>query len=196
MNQAKPKNTGDRISIIMIIALPIIIILASTFVYFTGVGMPEGTSNQGVLIDPPIALSDLELAPVNEVSRDKLSDPLWALAMVAINGCEQQCQDNLVKTRQMHIALGRLTPDVRRVLIAENEVQAKRLLGQLSAEHPKLHVAYASGDGWRLLLERLEAYGAAQNYFLLDPREFAMMYYPPALDGKLAMKDLKFLLKN
>ena len=63
----KPKTQRYKAGIIFLI--PFIVLLASTFSFYIGYS-PEGRTNNGSLIDPPLSFSDLKL---NEIEKDGMT---------------------------------------------------------------------------------------------------------------------------
>lgn len=39
--------------LLVLVLIPIVVVLAASFVFYTGIGMPKDTRNKGVLIAPP-----------------------------------------------------------------------------------------------------------------------------------------------
>lgn len=176
-------NENSLPTLLMILGFPIGIILLSTFVFFTGIGAPDGTKNEGDLVHPARALRESNIAFSVPADQHK---PLWTLVQIEAADCDQACVDNLTYSRQMHKALGRRTPGLRRQLWSSS-----KLYSGLAAEHPKLEqLTLPEATSIAALTKGLPA----ARYYLVDPQGFLMMTYSDKHDYKQMIKDLKFLL--
>jgi len=178
----KPQSES-KTALIIIMVLPIAIILLSTFVFFTGIGAPDGTKNQGDLINPARSLQDANVPfSVPEGQRK----PLWTLVQVGETYCAEQCLESLRYSRQMHKSLGRRTPGLRRQYwhAEGTELSASQMEEFINLEQVALPETFLT-----LTNDLPKA-----RYYLIDPRGFLMMQYNESHDYKQMIKDLKFLL--
>ena len=106
---------SSRIGLIIIMLLPIIMIGGATFVYYTGIGMPEGTTNNGDLIEPPRSIEDIKLQ-AKDGSEYRYNEHIhkWSLIIPALEECNTACLQTLYFTRQVHVALGKEANGLRR----------------------------------------------------------------------------------
>lgn len=169
--------------------LPILVIALSSLVFFTGWGVPSGTSNNGTLINPPKLLSEYGIE--FQAPDSPLNKPIWTLLQIAANGCDSSCEETLVYARQVRTSLGRRTPGLSRLLWVPDAVTVQ---AKLKDEHKDLIVAtLPSSDKLTSLFGDIEP--REGNYFyLVDPHGFAMMYYTPDQTYKEIIGDLKFLI--
>lgn len=187
MTETTSNNHKRQLYVLM--GFPLLIVLLSTVVFFTGWGLPEGTSNKGTLINPPRLLGDYGIAfTAPESPVDK---PVWTLLQIAANGCDAACDETLVYARQMRTSLGRRTPGLSRMLWSPNAADEQI---RLTSEHEDLRVedlpANTQLDALFADLEQRDQH----QFYLIDPRGFVMMYYTPAQSYKEIIRDLKFLL--
>jgi hypothetical protein len=193
------KHQRDRLSIWLILLLPVFVIAASSFVFYTGIGMPEGTTNEGELVRPA---RDIRAVPFTDQAGKPFyygEQPFkWTLLIPGPAECDQACQDNLYTSRQMHIALGRLRPSLRRyyvVIDGEASVDTLRFLG---SEHQDVTSLGLSTAGAETIFGGIDGANPAQmgTWYIADPGGFLMMYYSPEHTYKQVMADLKFLIKE
>ena len=201
-NSGLTNKSSRRIPAIMLGSL-VAIILASTLLFRASVNgqvdLPAllGTKNNGVLIKPPRAISELPLTLADGEKFEFAKQPKhWNLLIPVLAHCDNQCQQNLYLTRQIHIALGKDSDRVRRYLIATQwplDAEFETLLQQ----HPNVQILHVDERAFAAYFAQSNLQPARdQQYLLLDPAGWLMMYYNPQHDGKAVIKDLKFLLSN
>ena len=178
----------DQSSLILLLAMPVAIIVAATFVYITGVGLPRGTANHGELISPP---RKLQAAGIPFAAPSSTGRPVWTLLQIVPAACDKTCADNLLYSRQLRTSLGRRTPGLRRLLWLP---AANPLPPALAAAHADLQLAQLPRPTQLAALFNGAEAAAGQRYYLIDPHGFMMMYYTAHHDYKQISKDLKFLL--
>lgn len=193
------RQTLNRLKLLLIIGIPFVLMAAAYFVYFTGIGIPEGTKNKGILIRPPQQLSDIPIRfegqPYDYRSE---AEPRWSILIAGSGDCEASCAETLYLTRQIHIALGKYQHRVRRMYLQLDDRDNSKLLDLISREHPHLQVFTADRQSFSQLLAASDMSAdpsAPGTYFIVDPQGFVMMYYTAEHDGKDAITDMKFLLK-
>ena len=176
---------SGQITLMLIMGIPVFIILLSTFVFYTGIGAPDDTRNQGNLISPPRQLSDYG---INFETQSKDGKPLWTLLQISSGLCDGACADDLYYSRQLKTTLGRRAPGLRRVLWVPESLSLDEAIAN---EHPNLVVEQSPlTTQVATLFEGVEK----PRYALIDARGFLMMTYTDAHDYKQIAKDLKFLL--
>lgn len=201
-NSDSKKTNSRRIPTIMLGSL-IAIILASTLLFRAAVNgqvdLPAmlGTKNNGVLITPPRAIAELPLTLANgDTFEFAKQQKHWNLLIPVSAHCDKQCEQNLYLTRQIHIALGKHTERVQRFLIATQwplDAEFEKLLQQ----HPNMQILRVDEGAFSTYFAQSKLQPVHdQQYLLLDPAGWLMMYYTPQHDGKAVIKDLKFLLTN
>lgn len=188
----------NRMKLLVLLAIPISMLGLAYFVYFTGIGMPEGTSNKGVLINPPIQLN--ELAAEGEGSLLPKDNALWSFAVIGDEQCLDSCAERLYLTRQIKTSLHKYSEKMQRLYL---NVSGKPLSDQLAAliekEHPGLIVKSIDKHRLDTLLASQAAAQASDpnaDFYFVDRQGFSMLYYTPKHTYKDAIKDVKFLLKH
>jgi hypothetical protein len=207
---------NGRMLLLLIAGLPLTMILAASWLwYFVERGDLDlvsllGTANHGTLLSPPIDLREYPL----EDSRGDLfvyrdGESRWTLLIPGDEHCETACEHRLYTTRQIHVAMGRDMPRLRRVYLsamptpgvawAVDTLSDERPLPAsfveyLERDHPGM--AVLQGSAAHALSEQLRADVAPGSWYLVDPAGWIMMRFDPQTHYRDVMADLKFLLKN
>jgi len=196
MNQTARKK-GQR-TLLALFAISIIPIAAAYFMFFTGIGVPEHTVNNGKLLKQPVKLSAL-LGPEHAVFLQRLeTEKKWRLLLPISDTCNEDCEKVLYTTRQVHVRLAQKSVRVERVAVNIGGTVGLRIYEAMQAEHPKLQIITVDPQAWE---NWLAASGDnfdidRQAYYLLvDQEGTAMMAYTADIHGNLLLKDLKRALK-
>jgi hypothetical protein len=193
-------NKRNRTTLLAIAGIPVFIILAATGLWYSvssgGLDLVAalGTANKGRLLDPPVALAELD--PRGADGRPfKLpgGGSTWHILLLGGERCEEECRHLLYYTRQIHTAMGKYTNRIERVYLATGVPPGDKPLGELAGDYPQLNLLYTSAPATAALLQADESSAA---YFVMDPEGWVILSYSADADGKDIMADLKFLLKN
>ncbi|MDP5210994.1 hypothetical protein [Microbulbifer sp. 2205BS26-8] len=181
------------ISIVASVALPIV---AAYIVFYTGTGLPEGTLNQGELLQPPVNLSRMPfIQGEEEVSLIEKDAPKWRYLILSNMTCDKECEQLLYTSRQVHIRLGEKANRVERLLVTGEPLTADET-EKLRQEHPRLKVLQLNRESLRTLQEQTAHQNIANTRaVLIDQQGFAMMAYDNHHSGNQWLKDIKRLLK-
>lgn len=187
---------GRRTLIMLFLAagLPVLI---SFGLYFSGVGVPEGRTNRGTLIQPPLALSSQDLIRMKDQQPVVFQpDEKWLVFVVGGADCDEACRTVLHKTRQVTKALGRHALRVKRGYVLPGVEPSEALQGWIKEEHPWLQLLKAPAE----LSSRLDAAVSGRplsgnEVFVVDPLGNVMMVYAHDQDGRDLLDDLNRLLK-
>lgn len=176
----------SKIQLLIILLTPLLVMAASTGLYYSGWLVPDDQVNRGTLLDPVLNLEDLglDLEAVNP-------DRQWL--MIQTSGeCRQDCLERVHIQRQIHIALGKFEPRVRRILLTESQG-----LDNLSRDYPGMAVVEQSGSAYsEAFRSRIPAQFERDNYiFVVDPLGNVPLYFTPENDYKDQLTDIKKMLK-
>lgn len=188
----------NRAIVVFIFLLPVIVIAAASFVYYTGIGKPHGTSNKGHLIKPPRRIDSISIATAAGKRFDYAAQkPKWTLLIPGDAACNQACRHALWLTRQVHIAIGRKADHVRRYYLSDERPLSPSLSDLISREHTRLQILYTTPAALRKLLS-VDSIDPLRGdvFYLVDPHGWVMMYYTGANSGADVISDLKFLLSQ
>lgn len=210
-------NTRGRMVLLLIGGIPLIMILASTWLWFFVVrgdldllGL-LGTANRGELIQPP---RQIDVTALREATGEDLQfaalEPRWTMVIPARGGrCAEDCERNLYTTRQIKVAMGKDMNRLRRVLVGEvNPGSTALAVRTLSDGRPApgtftryLETEHKALQAWVLPApdhgELFPEHGVDESiWYLVDPAGWVMMAYNKDVPYKDVIADLKFLLKN
>ena len=217
MQQPVTAPNNGRMVMLLIAGIPVTMVLAATWLWWfvvrgdLDIVQMLGTANRGTLLNPPRELSAAALAAPSGISLPWTNtDRQWTL-LVTNSGaeCGARCEYKLYLTRQIHMALGKEFPRVRRMLVTDRATTDTTLavaalsdgkpvpvdFGQfLAEEHGGLSVLRLDAPAWPDLFP--EAQAAVETWYLVDPAGWVMMAYAENDSYKDVISDLKFLLKN
>jgi len=189
-----------RRQMLVLAALFLVPLAVAFWLYYGSDGWrPAGSTNKGVLLDPPRLLPDVDLpitggspASNENVLRDK-----WTVVYVGDGGCDERCRKALYLSRQTRIALNKDADRVRRVFLVTGTCCD---YAYLESEHDDLVVAIPSGQKGAQLLATFPAYadgpvGSAGRIYLVDPLGNLFMSYPADAPDKALLTDLRKVLK-
>ena len=150
-----------------------------------------GTTNQGHLVKPVVDLSSL----LADLSLD--DKPKWQVIIAGGNGCDQNCEQVLFNTKQIHMLLGKLTGRVHRLYLPDADQLQVLDLDQLRLEHPYLQLLATDPARLRALLQGSSGDWDMRDtrYFVVTPDHQAILYYTATDDADGLLDDLKHLLK-
>lgn len=182
-----PNNRVGRSKLLIIISIAFVPIFVAYFVFLNfPEWLPDMTTNEGTLVQPPILLEDLEIK----------KDRKWVLLIPVSSTCDEVCQQVLYLSRQIHIGLGKNASRVQRVILTEGGISTE-FEDLLKAEHREaLLVDIADGDTASRLKGLIIDGTYKLKVFIMDPNGNVMMYYRPDQGGRPMLKDLKHLLKT
>lgn len=153
---------------------------------------PAGTTNNGVLIEPPVPLETAgwEWADGSGAVRPNWFDGRWAMLALLPDRCAEACLARLDELHRVHVALGEDIIRVRLVALAPED-------GFLDTAAVPSDVRLARLPS--ATLEKLRGgSGAPQavSVQIVDYLGFRMMRFPAPVDGSALLEDLETLLKR
>ena len=199
MTEQRAKVSSSKLELWLILLIPTAGLLIFTFMYFSGFGVPQTTTNNGELIQPPRSIETVTIT--DEQTAEFIyndNSHKWTILIPAVGGCNKSCEATLYFTRQMHTALGKQMNGLRRFYLTDENEVAPVTASLLSEEYPKLKRFFTSSEQLEQLLGNLNDvdYRNGKTYFLVDPMGFVMMSYTDQHGLKDLLSDLKFLLKQ
>jgi cytochrome oxidase Cu insertion factor (SCO1/SenC/PrrC family) len=181
------------ILVVLVFALPL---AAATWLYHNPeIWRPTTFTNHGQLMDPPrrlepVALVDLTGQPFGiEQFRGH-----WTLLHVGSARCDGACEEALVDTRQLRLALGHNMDRVQRVYLS-TDASALPQIAPLREEHPRLHLVTGEGEALAAVIAALGK-DALGHIYLLDPLGNLVLRYGPEVSARDMLKDVRKLLRN
>ena len=186
------KQNSGRIVASLIFLTPIIVLFASSALFYSGYS-PQGTINKGTLLDDPIQLSELKL----DVDLGPLKDEFpgkWSIVQFVSGDCLEKCWDTLYSSRQINIRLAKNSDRVVRYLIniGTNNLSSQSI-EKIAEEYPSLFVGTIQSELLPLSVsEKLQD----SPYVLFDPLGNGILIYDSTLPSGELLEDIKKVLQN
>ncbi len=174
-----------------IMLLPAMGMGISTWMYFSGY-VPEGRTNNGKLILPPLDFTTLSLTNTGMAFGTEELDGRWALMIVPDENCTEDCEQMLYLSRQVHVALGRESDRVVRLFVqAEGADQNPEVV----KEHPAMEWLNTDLIQTRNYLLQKAKEQKGSHLYIVDPLGNIMMHYTVENTGNDILRDMQKLLK-
>ncbi|WP_444918674.1 hypothetical protein [Microbulbifer sp. JMSA003] len=195
-NLSKRKPANKIIQGLSVLASVVLPITAAYVVYYTGLGMPKETINQGELLQPPFDITEIKITfQGQQQSLAQEGESKWRYLILSDSDCGKDCEDLLYISRQVHIRLGEKAHRVERLLVVGDSLDEKRQ-EQIQIEHPKLKIVNLDDENFKQLVQKTDHDGVTSTKALLvDQEGYAMMAYDRQHSGNQLLKDIKRLLK-
>jgi len=153
-----------------------------------------GTKNNGVLITPARPLDALSISVTGHPGDKSLLEGKWTWTTFIEGSCDPACAEQLYKSRQVRLALGKDMDKGQRLLVQIGTPAA--LDSRLLEAHPDLIIARTEQDAAWLTQFHLDGNSVeTDNIYLVDPLGNLMMYYPPGIEGPKILKDIQRLVR-
>jgi hypothetical protein len=169
---SEPKKGYRSLQLWVVLLTPLLVIIVSSTLYYSGWLHPTTTTNKGELIMPPVSSSEV-MTDAHERS--------WWLITVNEGVCDEACMDTLFWLQQIHIRLGREGTRVSRMLLSDEPIG-------LLDDFPGLQTFVGDLDA----LPR----GHNPQVFIMDPNGNIMMTFPEDLPFTDIHDDLNKLLSR
>tara|TARA_Y100000768_G_scaffold388560_1_gene385229 strand:- start:2669 stop:3253 length:585 start_codon:yes stop_codon:yes gene_type:complete len=186
------KQNSGRIIASLIFLTPIIVLLSSSAMFYSGY-TPEGTVNKGTLMPEPIQLSELRM----DINSGPLKDEFpgkWSIVQFVSGDCQDKCWDTLYSSRQINIRLAKDSDRVVRYLINVDTSNLSDIsLEKIKNEYPLLNIGKIDSVSLpSVITEKLQE----SPYILFDPLGNGILIYDSTLPSGELLKDLKKVLQN
>ena len=197
--QSVAKQWFNRLQLILLFAVFAAPLLGAYYLYSQRDSKVFSTVNNGELYSQPQDLSDLSLLFENDETKTFNSlDKKWYLVVVTEGACDEVCEKNLLKIRQLRRMQGKNINRVVSLFIHSNldPVIAK----DMTEKYSVTSAAATQNDAFvNWLRPFYQARGQQQfdrsRIYVIDPLKKLMMSYPAEVEPKGFYKDLKRLLK-
>ncbi|MEM6998788.1 MAG: hypothetical protein AAF419_02990 [Pseudomonadota bacterium] len=191
---SKQKNTITIIAVVVAFLSPIF--FSYWYASKDDVTEERGTSNYGDLISPPVPIDNLALLDPLANKEYELHGK-WNLVYIT-DTCDEVCLDNLYRIRQIHTAMDKHSLRVQRVMLM-TEANVDSVISRLS-DYEGQRIIEMDSSNKQLLADKFKLSNSesplkANKIYIIDPRGSLMMSYPPDINPRGIMKDLKKLLK-
>lgn len=182
----------NRVQLLMILAV-FIAPIAGAFLY-----KPKAFNNYGDIYTPVRPVANLLMTGQDgEVELDSFRRQ-WVFLVTANSKCEQACEDNILKIRQLRFMQNNDMTRIRTVFMHTQLLP--ETAADLAAKYRPIEaysVPFAEYDEWTEVLQIPDAPVEAQQdrLYIIDPTGNLMMSYPASADPNIIKKDIKRLLK-
>lgn len=195
LNDSARRTARGRLKMMLVLAVCAAPVIASYFTYF--VIRPQGHSNYGELVTPPVAIpDDLPLATLaGQPVRAQSLRGQWLMIVVADAACDAACEKQLYLQRQLREALGAQKERLDKVW----------LISDAAMPRPEVMRAIAQGDAATVLRVPREAlarwlhpasdHRLAEHLYIVDPMGQWMMRAPADPDPAKLKRDIERLLR-
>ena len=186
------KQNSGRLVASLIFLTPIIVLFASSAMFYSGYS-PQGTVNKGTLLDEPIELGELKLDVVSGPLKEEFPGK-WSIVQFVSGDCTEKCWETLYSSRQINIRLAKNSDRVVRYLInvGTNNL-SNQSIERISQEYPLLNTGIIDSD-----LVPLSVTKKLQDspYILFDPLGNGILIYDSTLPSGELLEDIKKVLQN
>ena len=186
-NQPK-KRTTAHLQLLLIFAVFAVPLMLAVWLYYGGGLQAQRTgSNQGVLLQPIVNLYDeLDQSELRNSATDQ-----WVMLYANDSVCADPCRVALYRLRQTRLMLGKDMDRVVRVFLHGDSAPDTVFLEE---QHPGL-ITMTDNRLDALLAEKRPEDVSPGGSYLIDPLGNLVMYFPPDLNPRALVDDVKHLLK-
>lgn len=182
-------NRVQLIMILVVFTAPI----AGAFLY-----KPKSFNNYGDLYTPVRPVANLVMTGAEGPVEMNAFRRQWVFLVTANGQCDQACEENLLKVRQLRFMQNNNMLRIRAVFLHTG--LAEQVAGDLAAKYTPVEsysTPFNEYDEWTKVLKLENAPPEAQRnrFYIIDPAGNLMMSYPATADPNLIKKDIKRLLK-
>ncbi len=190
----KAKAKKPTMVIVFLLTLFVVPMLVARYMFQHRVLIGASQINNGNLITPPIAITELNLyddqgRPITA----KTFQGHWTLLFNDGNQCGKYCKAMLYNIRQIRIATGKDQERVERALITANKSLDKNLQALLSHQYKGTEVIIRSDDISHLAQNMPQL--QPNRLYISDPMGNIMMSYNDQSEPMAVLKDMQRLLK-
>ena len=185
-NQLKPSI--GRLQLVAIAAVFILPLALAAWLYYSDTSLaPESGTNKGALLLPIVSLRhEMPDSALHDVPSNQ-----WFMLYPNAAICDAECDEALVRLRQSRLMLGKDMRRVGRVLLHGDSAPDTV---DIDEQHAGL-ITISDKGLIRLLEQKRPKRLRPGGCYLIDPLGNLVMYFPPDLDPKEMVGDIKHLLK-
>lgn len=211
---SESRTSKMKLAFLLLIAFVPITLASFAFRAATDAGLFSGeTVNKGILINPPVDISELALEDEKndevfltfEERVADIPDPddyetaPWLILYVNNGDCAESCRERVHLLRQMHVTLNKNMPRVRRYFVQSHTGEVNEALAtHFRDEFPSMGVVKGDASTMAAALAPREInvdLNSEDIIFFVDPVGNVMMYYTEEHDVAEIKEDLERLLR-
>jgi len=184
---------SNRLKLLALFVIPFTILLSAYLMFYSGWGIPSGTTNKGELLQPAIALEDVNFSNMSDDAQAyPLTNGFWHILLPVAEPCTEYCQERLYITRQVHLRLGKKGDDLARAVVLTAPPSPEFALF-MAEHHPFTKLLVVSEVDHEAMFAQVQP--SVGDYMIVDPRGWMMMAYRAEHQGEDLLTDLKKLLR-
>ena len=151
-----------------------------------------GTTNKGILLNPPVAVTDGQILDKSGAVWAPMDDSTWKILVVNPGICELACVNRLTELHAMRIRMNR---DANRLTIGLLTSTGQDLATELQA-YEDINVTTFADTELPLILEQtnMPSLDKGPAVLLMNPIDVIMMAYAPSHTGVDILADFNHLL--
>lgn len=204
---ANPSDSGNRRALMAIFVIPVVVFAISTLLYYLVQNevIQLGTVNNGELVTPPLALTELPLQGLDGYEYDYAGDdPRWTFLVIGDSRCEGSCERMMYVARQSIVALGKKMNRVKLAYLTTAGGLDDALQMRIDKEYRGMElIRVAEPELAGLFADAKPQPHQPRTFFVVDPQGWLMMFYQvedtgqDTLNtlGKAVVHDMKRLIK-
>jgi len=185
----KQRKPGiGRLQLLSIAAVFIVPLALAAWLYYSDTSLvPDSGTNNGALLLPIISLRDeMPASTLHDVQLNH-----WLMLYPNAATCDAECDEALIRLRQSRLMLGKDMQRVSRVLLHGDSAPDTV---DIDEQHAGL-ITISDKGLIRLLEQKRPKELGPGGCYLIDPLGNLVMYFPPDLNPKEMVGDIKHLLR-
>jgi len=200
-----PKTVNrNRVKLVGIFAVALVPLFLAFTMYYGGWAIPQGKTNKGALIWPPVSLNSIDTKE-NQQGENALMEKVketknWTIMLTGASVCDTVCLDSLHTIKQVNIALGKEAKRVSRIMVS---VLGETDLEKIMTDYPemqshKVESAELQNFHAAVVANGIEAESLKVQPWMIwvvDPLGNVILQYTKNNDGYDMIDDLKRVLK-
>lgn len=200
--EKKPTKAKSQKTPLVIAGMFLIPILLAILFFNRPDLMNAGTTNNGVLINPPVNMKSI--AVTNEYAEtETIADfgGKWLLVYLSMEECADACLDNVYTINQIRTALGKRMNKLTPLLISPVAVDTDEnpLYGIMKLHYPVVQQLSIDSTEYKEFISQLPPVNRPIHQgtiYIIDPQGYVMMSYPPNPQAEGIIKDLKKVIQT
>lgn len=194
-----PSRSGKS-QLILLVGIALLATVVPYVMYYTGLGVPTATTNQGVLVEEPIVMTDFHFS--NGDGQPWIlaeQTPKFRILIPVVGKCNATCEETLYLTRQVRRRLAEKSDQLDRIYVQLGQPENAELQEFLAAEHSDLIYLAGDLDQWQSEISRrseLQSTFDGTEYYLLHRYGALGLAYNNEHSGNQLLDDLEFLIRT
>lgn len=181
----------------MLLLLALVFVLPFTIAFTLHLlDIRPGGKSFGNLVTPVVELKmpAFEDAKGAEFASEKWSE-IWSIVTVEAGACDIACESNIDKLDRVRRSMHKDTDRLQQILMLTEDYDVQAIEA-LQTKFPYLNILPAKTSSQKQFVEQFKQVATAGSFYLVDPLNNLMMFYPQDVEPKELRADIKRLFKN